>query len=85
MKKENIGHVVQAVGPIIDVRFDDEHLPELLTALVIKLPNETTLTVEVAQHIGDDIVMSGLNPASVSVPSLWITRRGLYLSVASAL
>ena len=56
MKKENIGHVVQAVGPIIDVRFDDEHLPELLTALVIKLPNETTLTVEVAQHIGDDIV-----------------------------
>ena len=36
MKKENIGHVVQAVGPIIDVRFEDEHLPELLTALIIK-------------------------------------------------
>lgn len=56
MKKENIGHVVQAVGPIIDVRFEDEHLPELLTALIIKLPAEATLTVEVAQHIGDDIV-----------------------------
>ena len=56
MKKENIGHVVQAVGPIIDVRFEDEHLPELLTALVIKLPGEATLTVEVAQHIGDDVV-----------------------------
>ena len=56
MKKENIGHVVQAVGPIIDVRFEDEHLPELLTALIIKLPGEATLTVEVAQHIGDDIV-----------------------------
>ena len=56
MKKENIGHVVQAVGPIIDVRFEDEHLPELLTALIIKLPGEVTLTVEAAQHIGDDIV-----------------------------
>ena len=56
MKKENIGHVVQAVGPVIDVRFDDEHLPELLTALIIKLPADATLTVEVAQHIGDDVV-----------------------------
>ena len=53
---ENLGKVVQAVGPIIDVRFDDNHLPELLTALVIKLPNEKTLTVEVMQHIGDDTV-----------------------------
>ena len=56
MKKENLGHVVQAVGPIIDVRFEDEHLPELLTALIIKLPGEGKLTIEVAQHIGDDIV-----------------------------
>ena len=36
MKKENIGHVVQAVGPIVDVEFKNQHLPELLTALVIK-------------------------------------------------
>ena len=56
MKKENIGKVVQAVGPIIDVRFENEYLPELLTALIVKLPGEATLTVEVAQHIGDDIV-----------------------------
>ena len=52
----NTGSVVQAVGPIIDVRFKDEHLPELLTALVVKLPNEKSLTLEVAQHIGDDVV-----------------------------
>jgi len=52
----NIGKVVQAVGPIIDVRFLDEHLPELLTALVVKLPDGKTLTLEVAQHIGDDVV-----------------------------
>ena len=53
---KNIGSVVQAVGPIIDVRFKDEHLPELLTALVVKLPNGKSLTLEVAQHIGDDVV-----------------------------
>ena len=53
---KNIGSVVQAVGPIIDVRFKDEHLPELLTALVVKLPDDKTLTLEVAQHIGDDVV-----------------------------
>ena len=53
---KNIGSVVQAVGPIIDVRFKDEHLPELLTALVVKLPDNKTLTLEVAQHIGDDVV-----------------------------
>ena len=56
MKNEILGKVVQAVGPIIDVSFPDEHLPELLTALVVKLPNEGKLTIEVAQHIGDDVV-----------------------------
>ncbi len=56
MKESNIGKVVQAVGPIIDVRFPDNHLPELLTALIVKLPTNATLTIEVAQHIGDDTV-----------------------------
>ena len=56
MKNEILGKVVQAVGPIIDVSFPDEHLPELLTALVVKLPNDKRLTIEVAQHIGDDVV-----------------------------
>ena len=50
------GKIVQAVGPIVDVEFLNQHLPELLTALVIKLPNGNSLTVEVAQHIGDDVV-----------------------------
>ena len=50
------GKIVQAVGPIVDVEFADQHLPELLTALVIKLPGGNSLTVEVAQHIGDDVV-----------------------------
>ena len=52
-----IGEVVEAVGPVIDVRFLDKHLPSLLTALKVLFPNEEkTLTIEVMQHIGDDIV-----------------------------
>ena len=56
MEKKVLGIIKQVVGPIVDVQFKDQHLPELLTALVIPLANETTLTVEVMQHIGDDAV-----------------------------
>ncbi len=57
-EKELIGKVVQAVGPVIDVRFPDKHLPALLTALKIKLKDDSILTCEVMQHIGDDTVRS---------------------------
>lgn len=56
MEKKLNGIIIQAVGPVIDVRFDEEHLPELLTALVIPLKDGKSLTVEVSQHIGDDTV-----------------------------
>ena len=58
MKDKNLvkGKIVQAVGPIVDVEFKNQHLPELLTALKIQLGEGKTLTVEVAQHIGDDVV-----------------------------
>ena len=55
-KKVSKGQIIQVVGPIVDVRFKDEHLPELLTALEIQLPGGKKLIVEVAQHIGDDVV-----------------------------
>ncbi len=50
------GVVVEAVGPVIDVRFLDKHLPSLLTALKIEMKGGKALVVEVMQHIGDDIV-----------------------------
>ena len=56
MEKKVIGYIKQVVGPIVDVQFKDQHLPELLTALVIPLSNGGQLTVEVMQHIGDDAV-----------------------------
>ena len=53
--KQNEGYIVQAVGPIIDVRFQDGHLPKIYTALDIPL-EKGHLVVEVLQHIGDDVV-----------------------------
>ena len=49
------GTVIQVVGPVLDIRFSEEHLPDLLNA--IEIPHgETTIVAEVAQHIGDNVV-----------------------------
>ncbi len=51
------GKIVQVIGPVIDIRFDSDHLPSIKNAITIHKTNEdTTMTAEVAQHIGDDIV-----------------------------
>ncbi len=51
----NLGTVIQVVGPVLDIRFPEEHLPELLTAIHVK-NGEDTIVAEVAQHIGDNVV-----------------------------
>ena len=56
MEKKVLGIVKQVVGPVVDVQFKDQHLPELLTALIIPLGKDKSLTIEVVQHIGDDAV-----------------------------
>ena len=52
MKEQRIGKVAQVMGPVVDVRFDEGNLPAIDNALIIK-KGDKTLTVEVAQHIGD--------------------------------
>ena len=52
---ENIGKIVRAVGPVVDIAFEADHLPALNTAIEINNQG-VPLTVEVAQHIGDDVV-----------------------------
>ncbi|MDR0669470.1 MAG: F0F1 ATP synthase subunit beta [Treponema sp.] len=52
----SIGHVTQIVGPVVDVRFD-ENVPAILNALEIRTPGEQRrVTLEVLQHIGDNKV-----------------------------
>ncbi len=55
MDKQAVGKITQVMGPVVDVRFPEGHLPELLNALHIQ-NGEKMLTVEVAQHIGDNVV-----------------------------
>ena len=55
MEGNNVGTVVQIVGAVVDIRFEKDRLPNLLNAVEIEL-NGSKLTVEVAQHIGDDVV-----------------------------
>ncbi len=55
MNEQNVGTVVQVVGPVLDIKFADGHLPNLLNAIHIE-HNGKTMTAEVAQHIGDNVV-----------------------------
>lgn len=53
---KNIGHIVQIIGAVLDIRFTSEKLPALYNAIEIPREGEETLIVEVAQHLGDDVV-----------------------------
>ena len=55
MDKHNIGTVVQVIGPVLDIRFADGELPNLLSAIEIQ-NGDRKVTAEVAQHIGDNVV-----------------------------
>ena len=50
------GKIVQVIGPVVDIRFSPDHLPAIRNAIHISVGDGYAMTVEVAQHIGDDIV-----------------------------
>ena len=54
------GKIVSVVGPVVDVEFDADSLPEIMDALLITNPGiddtADNLVVEVAQHLGDNVV-----------------------------
>jgi F-type H+-transporting ATPase subunit beta len=56
MAEQNIGKVVQVIGPVLDVEFEPEHLPDIYNALHLKTATDTgqdiDLVAEVQQHIG---------------------------------
>jgi len=57
---ENIGKITQVMGPVVDVEFEQGRLPNIYTALLISNPaindEPDNLVVEVAQHLGDNVV-----------------------------
>jgi len=56
----NIGRIVQVIGNVVDVEFEEGKLPPLLTALLVSNPGisdeEDNLVLEVAQHLGNNVV-----------------------------
>ena len=52
---KNIGTVIQILGPVLDIRFAQENLPQLLNAIEIT-HEDRVIVAEVAQHIGDNVV-----------------------------
>ena len=56
----NTGRLVQVIGPVVDVAFEEGQLPNIMNAIAITNPTindvEDNLIVEVAQHLGDNVV-----------------------------
>jgi len=55
MAEPNIGKITQIIGAVLDIKFSGGHLPQINEAIKIDTA-DGVLTVEVAQHLGDDIV-----------------------------
>ncbi len=72
---KSIGKIIQILGPVVDVRFEPEHLPEIYTRLTVTNPaindKENNLVLEVVQHIGDNTVRA------IAMDSSEGLRRGL--------
>ncbi len=52
----NIGKIKQVIGPTLDIEFNADQLPNILNAITINTGDNRTLTVEAAQHIGNNVV-----------------------------
>src|SRR3954467_9795859 len=79
------GRVVRVIGPVVDVEFGPDDMPELYAALHVDrtLGDETrTLTLEVAQHIGDNMVRAiAMQPTDGVVRGAPVEDTGSAISV----
>ena len=56
MAGNNIGKITQIISAVLDIKFQEGHLPEINEAIEVPLKDGGRLVVEVAQHLGDDTV-----------------------------
>ena len=79
------GRVLRVIGPVVDVEFSRDSLPELFNALTldIDLPEVAKkMTLEVAQHLGDDVVRAiALQPTDGLVRGTVVTDTGGAITV----
>src|SRR6185436_17720286 len=82
----NIGKIVQVIGPVLDVEFEAEHLPELYNALSINAKSEAgddiNVVVEVQQHIGRNQVRAvAMSSTDADVRGMEVVDTGAAISV----
>src|SRR4051794_22761634 len=84
-KQGGTGRVARVIGPVVDVEFAPDEMPEIYNALHVDrtLGGETaTLTLEVAQHIGDNLVRGiSMQPTDGLVRGAAVTDTGSPISV----
>src|ERR1700743_711014 len=79
------GRVIRVIGPVVDVEFPRDSVPDLFNALHVNVEmagNERTLTLEVAEHLGDNVVRTiSMQPTDGMVRGVEVTDTGSAISV----
>ena len=82
MAELNVGKITQIIGAVLDIKFTGEKLPEIYEAINITMKNGDLLVVEVAQHLGDDIVRCiAMGPTDGLVRGMEAVATGAPISV----
>ena len=78
---ENLGHIVQVIGPVLDVRFEPDSLPHIYNALAIDTPGGTIIA-EVLQHTGNNTARCiSMNPTDSLVRGITVRDTGSPIKV----
>ena len=82
MAEKNIGKITQIIGAVLDIKYADGHLPEINEAIEITRQDKSRLVVEVAQHLGDDVVRCiAMGPTDGLVGGMEAVATGAAISV----
>ena len=78
----NKGTIAQVIGPVVDVDFSDSKTPSVLNALEIEMTDGSTLTLEVAQHLGESRVRTiAMDSTDGLVRGMEVTDTGKAISM----
>ena len=82
MATKNIGKITQVIGAVLDVKFAEGNLPEINEAIDVTRKDGSRLVVEVAQHLGDDVVRCiAMGPTDGLVRGMDAAATGAAISV----
>ena len=82
MAEKNIGKITQVIGAVLDVKYPESNLPKINEAIEVSRKDGSKLVVEVAQHLGDDIVRCiAMGPTDGLVRGMEAVATGAPISV----